>query len=113
MPPVPPHQTQLAPSPPFIHGFQAPSPENVLQNDALDGIDNPLEVLAHVSLHDRDEASSDSFVFAMQEESDLISKAERYYSTGLYTAMDDTDGSEDPVSRGLLTEKDLRRLITL
>lgn len=111
---IPSVSTSLPPtsaSPPFA--YEPPSPENLLQNDALKGIDNPLEVLAHVSLHDREEAGSDSFAFAMQEESELISEADRYYATGLYTALDDTDGAEDPVSRGLLTDKDLRRLIRL
>ncbi|ORY79746.1 hypothetical protein BCR35DRAFT_352652 [Leucosporidium creatinivorum] len=84
----------------------------VLENDALEGIDNPLAVLAHVSLHDKDTDKED-FAYAMQEESDLIDRAERYYSTGLYTAIDDTDGELDPVSLGLLTERDLRRLVNL
>lgn len=94
--------------------FGAPSAPSgpVLENDALEGIDNPLAVLAHVSLHDKD-INKDDFAYAMQEESDLIDRAERYYSTGLYTAIDDTDGELDPVSMGLLTERDLRRLVTL
>lgn len=95
-------------------GFQSPSAPSgpVLESDALEGIDNPLAVLAHVSLHDKD-GNKDDFAYAMQEESDLIDRAERYYSTGLYTAIDDTDGELDPVSMGLLTERDLRRLVTL
>lgn len=84
----------------------------MLENDALEGIDNPLAVLAHVSLHDKD-GDRDDFAYAMQEESELIDRAERYYSTGLYTAIDDTDGELDPVSLGLLTERDLRRLVNL
>lgn len=96
---------------PVTSAYQVPSPDIVLRTDALDGIDNPLAVLAHVSLHDR--GNADDFTYAMKEESELISKAERFYSTGLYTAIDDSEGQLDPVTMGMLTDRDLRRLVNL
>ena len=69
--------------------LEAPKAEDVLNHDALDGIDNPLEVLAHVSLKERTTPATteatveeDAFAFAMREETQRISEADAYYSSG-------------------------------
>ncbi|KAK4058621.1 hypothetical protein OIO90_000065 [Microbotryomycetes sp. JL221] len=104
---------QLPPLPPTTHtGTEQP-----LQHNALDGIDNPLEVLAHVSLNDKEDDEEalldDSFAFAVKEEQKRILAARLYYSTGLYAAIDDTDIDLDPVTLDILSERDLRRLVAL
>jgi beta-lactamase superfamily II metal-dependent hydrolase len=69
--------------------LDAPKAEDVLSHDALDGIDNPLEVLAHVSLKERSAPATaeavldhDAFAFAMNEETRRIKEADAYYASG-------------------------------
>lgn len=122
--------------------LDAPKTEDRLNHDALDGIDNPLEVLAHVSLKERSfpttieaSAKETSCVSSMNDEMRRIHEADAYYasgrldrsragsketriltnrSPGLYKALDDTgDGELDPVNLAILTERDLRRLVNL
>ncbi|KAM0792590.1 hypothetical protein ACM66B_005251 [Microbotryomycetes sp. NB124-2] len=83
----------------------------ILPHNMLEGIDNPLEVLAHVSLTDDKSDEDDSFASAVKDEQERINAARTYYSTGLYAAVDDTDIDLDPVTLDILSERDLRRLV--
>ncbi|KAK4053172.1 hypothetical protein OIV83_001907 [Microbotryomycetes sp. JL201] len=114
------HPPPLPLDTPIGHPQTASSNSDVpLQHTALEGIDNPLEVLAHVSLTDDkdedDHVLDDTFASAVKEEQDRINAARKYYGgpNGLYSCIDDTDIDLDPVTLDILSERDLRRLVAL
>ncbi|KAM0747545.1 hypothetical protein T439DRAFT_383173 [Meredithblackwellia eburnea MCA 4105] len=71
-------------------------------------MENPLSVLAHLSLAEAAEGASGSGTPSPSNA--WVEASASYYSTGLYEQRQDTNDALNPVTLGLLTEQDFHRL---
>lgn len=72
-------------------------------------LENPLAVLAHLSIEDSDETPSGS---PEEEPDSWLRRSHKFYNTGLYQARQE-DPALDPIELGIITQKDLDRLVSL
>lgn len=85
----------------------APAPES--------DFEKPLSVLAHFSLLQDSSGHHQAGIVGVGGEASeaWLSTSQSYYEDGLYKIFDDRDRMSDPVSLGLITLGDLKRLVDL